>query len=315
MCKLVFHNDFSLLPELLAEYKSVYMINDANVEEYADEIAGLIDLRGRMSIEATEDNKTMDTVLDIQRFLLALGADRNAFVLAVGGGVTTDVAGFAASIYKRGIKCAYVPTTLLSQVDAAIGGKTGINLDAYKNMVGTFCQPVFTYINPRTLDTLPQKELRSGAAEMLKTFIIEDNGHYEAAVKALSQGGDLSELVEAAARVKAGVVERDPVEKGERRKLNLGHTFAHGIEWYEHTTGVQSPLSHGEAVAIGIVQVAKMTSEELSRKIADDFKACGLPTELPYPVEALMPAMLKDKKNSDGKVKYVLVKSIGEVEQ
>ena len=208
-------------------------------------------------IEASEESKTMDTVMEICAWLLENNADRDALVLAIGGGITTDMAGFAASIYKRGVRFAYVPTTLLSQVDAAIGGKTGVNFDRYKNILGVIRQPEFTYICPQVLETLPKRDFLSGAAEMLKTFMIEDNGNYrkaadlffamagEYSMEVHMYGEDagktwrnivaknrkaLTELISAAAQVKAGVVSRDQFERGERRKLNLGHTFAHAIE-------------------------------------------------------------------------------------
>ena len=350
-------------------------------------LAGRGGFAGRMGIEASEDNKQMDTVLDICRFLLAMGADRDATLVAMGGGVTTDMCAFAASIYKRGIHCILVPTTLLSMVDAAHGGKTGVNLDGLKNMIGTFAPPSYeTFTDVRYLLTLPRRELLSGAAELLKTFIIEDNGHYERAVALFSalnresresgaghnenekdagqnekdaghnenekdagqneneggagQNGDtgrlseaalteLKSLIEAAVAVKTGIVKRDRLESGERRKLNLGHTVGHAIEWYEHVHGRRGegngadsrpgPLSHGEAVAIGIVQAARISAARcicdpaLPDKIAADLEACGLPTRLPYPMDELQEAISKDKKNSGGSPRYVLIRAIGDV--
>ena len=321
MENVYFESDFEALAERLKEYGSKFLIYDENVAQYADELAGETDFKGMMSIEASEDGKTMETVLDIDRFLLALGAGRDALVVAMGGGVTTDIVGFAASTYKRGICFAFVPTTLLSQVDASIGGKTGVNLDGYKNMVGTFCQPEFTYICSACLETLPEREFLSGSAELLKSFIIKDGGNYEKAVACLSRSKEkrdpqaLRELIEAAAKVKLEIVGRDPLEKGERRKLNLGHTFAHAIEWYEHTHSIPQPLTHGEAVAIGIIQAAKLTDEALAEKLSEDFRACGLPAELPYSIDELMPAMEKDKKNNNGGgISFVLVNAIGDVQ-
>lgn len=311
---LIFRNNFDDIAGFIPSGNDVFMVYDSNAEQYADELAGLIDIKGSMSIEASEEEKTMDTVMDIIRFLLALDADRNALLLAVGGGITTDLAGFAASIYKRGINCAYIPTTLLAQVDAAIGGKTAVNVDGFKNMAGTFSMPLFTYVNSSTLSSLPEREIRCGIAEMLKTFLIEGTEHYSEAVRTISEGRDIGSLAEMAARFKAAVAERDPLEKAERRKLNLGHTFAHAIEWYEHCHNVAAPLSHGEAVAIGIIQAARMENPEFADRIASDFRACGLPTELPYPMEELEPAMHKDKKNKGTTIKFVTIKAPGEVE-
>ena len=197
------------------EKKSIYVIYDRNVEAFALKLA---EGRPALAITADEEHKTMDTVLEICRWLLAQGANRDAIVWAVGGGVTTDMAGFAASIYKRGIRYANYPTTLLSQVDAGVGGKTGVNLDGFKNMIGVTKFPIYTRILPEVLQTLPPRELRSGAAEMLKTFIIENkNGHYEKAVKVLSEPeidfAALAPLIEAAADVKRKIVELTPMRR------------------------------------------------------------------------------------------------------
>lgn len=303
------------------EKKSIYVIYDRNVESFALKLA---EGRPALAITADEDHKTMDTVLAICRWLLAQGAGRDALVWAVGGGVTTDLAGFAASIYKRGVRYANYPTTLLSQVDAGIGGKTGVNLDGYKNMIGVTKFPVYTRILPEVLQTLPKRELRSGAAEMLKTFIIEDKGgHYEKAVKVLSEPetdfAALAPLIEAAAEVKRRIVEQDPYEENIRRWLNLGHTYAHAIEWYQHTHGAADPMTHGEAVAVGIVQAALLSERlglckpGLADKLRADLCACGLPTELPCPEAELETALWKDKKAEKGIIHFVLIKRIGKV--
>ena len=262
--------------ELLEPYQRVWMVYDANAAVHAAKVeAALADtgkLQGTYSLQAAEETKTIDTVLAMADWLLAHGADRDALLLAVGGGITTDMAGFAAAVYKRGIRFAFIPTTLLSQVDAAIGGKTGVNFHSLKNMLGVIRQPEFTYICPDVLATLPERDFRSGAAEMLKTFIIEDNGNYSKAVSLLSGlagGGSIADcseelmtLIAEAAKVKAGVVSRDQFESGERRKLNLGHTFAHAIEWKARETG--SDITHGEAVAIGVIQAARLTDSALA---------------------------------------------------
>ena len=215
--------------------ENIFVVCDRNVETLARSLAPG---RPLLAITADEEHKEMDTVLGICRWLLECRADRDAVVYAVGGGVTTDMAGFAASIYKRGVRYVNYPTTLLCQVDAGIGGKTGVNLDGYKNILGVINFPLETRILPQALETLPERELRSGAAEMLKTFIIKDVGNYRKAVEALSRKkidlDELAPLVEAAADVKREIVAKDPTEKGLRRVLNLGHTFAHAIEWYQH---------------------------------------------------------------------------------
>ena len=302
------------LSELLKPYSAVFVVYDRNVERYAEELAPGFP---RLPVDAGEEHKDMDTVLGICRWLLSNNADRQAVVLAVGGGTLTDVAGFAAGIYKRGIAYANVPTTLLAMVDASIGGKTGVNLDDYKNMIGVFRQPEFTYVFPEALQTLPEREFRSGAAELLKTFIIAGAKDYAKAVKVLSGSptvAQMAPLIRAAAAIKEGIVNEDPYDQGRRRVLNLGHTWGHAIEWWQRRNGVEDPYTHGEAVAIGIIQAAMKSETEglaekgLADRLREDFTACGLPVELPCPEADLMPAILKDKKGG-----YVLIKEIGEV--
>lgn len=302
------------LSELLKPYSAVFVVYDRNVERYAEELAPGFP---RLPVDAGEKHKDMDTVLGICRWLLSNDADRQAVVLAVGGGTLTDMAGFAAGIYKRGIAYANVPTTLLAMVDASIGGKTGVNLDDYKNMIGVFRQPEFTYVFPEALQTLPEREFRSGAAELLKTFIIAGAKDYAKAVKVLSGSptvAQMAPLIRAAAAIKEGIVNEDPYDQGRRCVLNLGHTWGHAIEWWQRRNGVADPYTHGEAVSIGIIQAAmKSEAEGLAKKgladrLREDFTACGLPVELPCPEADLMPAILKDKKGG-----YVLIKEIGEV--
>lgn len=347
------------LEEHLAPYRHVFAVMDSNVAmqcPVAQEIAEIMNHKGVPGklIDASEDSKTMDTVMDICGWLLDNGADRDALVLAVGGGITSDMVGFAASIYKRGVRFAYVPTTLLSQVDAAIGGKTGVNFENYKNILGVIRQPEFTYICPQVLESLPYRDFCSGAAEMLKTFIIEDAGNYETAVGLLNamhkeyvivpeqdaaeywsdcvsaHACELTPLIASAVRVKAGIVSRDQFEKGERRKLNLGHTFAHAIETLarrEAMTGDGAPektdITHGEAVAMGMALAARLsdrifrndmdTPSALEERISEDLRACGLNPDSPFDVEEMSQAMHKDKKAEGGKVHFVLIRSIGDV--
>ena len=312
--------------EILKSYKQIFIVCDRNVEALA-RMSGDYPL---LSFHASEQTKTFESVLGICRWLLEQNAGRDSIVLAVGGGVTTDVVGFAASIYKRGIAYADIPTTLLAMVDAGIGGKTGVNLDSYKNMLGSFRQPAFVRIYPEVLRSLPKKEFLSGAAEMLKTFIISNKADsYARAVRlftAYSQSGrspldtpeglkELSDLISAAVAVKQEIVDKDPLEKGERRVLNLGHTWAHAIEWR-----LPGQFTHGEAVAIGIVQAARkaeslgLAEKGLAEHLTADFTACGLPTELPCPEQELLPAMRRDKKaDGDGGVQLVLPVKIGKV--
>ena len=318
------------ISSLLKGEKEVFVVCDRNVEWVAWEAGTFV---GAVSIDTSESLKTMGTVMEICKWLLDNNASRNALLLAVGGGITTDLAGFAASIYKRGIRYVNLPTTLLAQVDAAVGGKTGVNFLEYKNMLGAFRMPEFTAICPEVLKTLPARQLKAGLAEMLKTFIICDAAAYHQAVSsgknANNPDGDAKtgpssgkkakfpdgDLILKAARAKESIVTMDPYEQGPRAVLNLGHTFAHAIE---HEAMVRrDDILHGEAVAIGIIMAAEMAEREgiaekgLAARLRADFRSLGLPTECPY--KGLEEAMLKDKKAAGGKVKFVLPVKIGEV--
>ena len=314
---------------LLEGYASVFLVYDAAVETYAGRISSLPGVRSAYAVTADEGHKDISTVMDICRWLMENGADRFSLLLAMGGGITTDMAGFAAAIFKRGMDCAFIPTTLLSQVDAAIGGKNGVNFMHLKNMLGVIRQPVFTFECPEVLETLPYGEFVGGSAEMIKTFIIENrNSNYATAVRVLSEiyaSEDRSRairerrelllnLIHEAARVKAGIVSRDQFERGERRKLNLGHTFAHAIE---KRSGYG--ISHGEAVSMGMVMAAGLsdrlglTDGHAEERLKEDLDACGLPVACPYPAEELCEAMEKDKKAENGSLHFVLMKGIGEV--
>lgn len=333
---------------LLAGEKAVYMVHDRNAEHFADKIAesagcGII---RKKAIEATEQTKNISTVMEICRWLLEENAGRNALLLAVGGGITTDLSGFAASIYKRGIRFAFVPTTLLAQIDAAVGGKTGVNMDAYKNMIGVIRQPLWTYECPEVLGTLPYREFVGGSAELLKTFIIDNRGgDYSRAVSLLTRincaesrrnaieafGNEIMDLIHRAAAIKAGIVGRDQFENGERRLLNLGHTFAHAIEKRSNslphedfagdmvdTRVPAGNISHGEAVAMGMVMAAELSEksgtavEPVAATLRNNLAACGLPVECPFTPDELEAAMGKDKKAEGGIIHFVLMRRIGE---
>ena len=363
-CKIYSGQKITDVAGYLKGYPAVFVVADRQVKSSAEQVVKAHEAQKHegtlphpsnlLLLDVSEENKSMSTVLEICKWLMDNDAGRNALLLAIGGGITTDMAGFAASIYKRGIRFAYVPTTFLSQVDAAIGGKTGVNFENYKNILGVIRQPEFTYICPEVLGTLPYRDFLSGAAELLKTFIIDNAGNnYEKAVEVLSEIhesidrkqaialhlAEIEELAAAAARIKAGIVERDEFECGERRKLNLGHTFAHAIESVSMSghNCAESGISHGEAVAMGMIMAAKASEryynlapenslrpeniagqkdtevESLSSRLVRDFSRCGLPTECPFPPESLSGAMNKDKKAENGIVHFVLIRAIGDV--
>lgn len=327
--KIYIESSLAMLPEYLGVAGSVFLIYDRNVHSIAEEIKSIVNVDSEMALDVSEENKTMDTVAGICSWLLASGADRKSVLLALGGGILTDIAGFAAAVYKRGIRVAYLPTTLLSQVDASIGGKTGVNLESYKNMIGVIRQPEFAYICPAALISLSERDFRSGVAEMLKTFIIGDKVFYQRAVDFFSSRckvrkedlDELAALIYVAAKIKAEVVSGDQFECGLRRKLNLGHTFAHAIEWCVHSdNGLQSfSFSHGQAVAVGMVFAARLSealgvaAEGLADKIERDLSCCGLPVSSPFSVAVLSDAMEKDKKAENNMIHFVLIHNIGDV--
>ena len=220
------------LTEALARLQAepeLFVVYDANVAWVASQLTEALPVRASMALETSEEGKTLETVQALERWLLQEDASRSALLLAVGGGITTDLVGFAAAIYKRGIRYANVPTTLLAQVDAAIGGKTGVNLDGYKNMLGAFRMPEFTVLEAAFLRTLPAREFRCGLAELLKTFLIGNGPAYTALVSSLKKP-DFEDAIRRAAAIKARIVAEDPEEHGVRAKLNLGHTFGHAIK-------------------------------------------------------------------------------------
>ena len=285
-----------------------------------------------LELEASEEKKSLRTVEEICRALLEGGADRKSFVLALGGGIISDMAGFAASIYMRGIRFAYVPTTLLAMTDAAIGGKTGVNFLSYKNILGSFTEPCFTWMAAASLEGLPRREVLSGAAEMLKSFIIDNvDGAYSTALEffrtaSLPEKCDaataarLLPLARAAAGVKAGIVSRDFRESGERKLLNLGHSFAHAIEHLAQTGADGTVgISHGEAVSMGIVLAARLSCalgyapKGFDSSLEADFAAAGLRVRCPYAPRQLVQAMSRDKKAEAGTLSFVLMRGISDV--
>lgn len=320
--RVISADSLQALTPLLEAYPKVYLVYDRNVAWVAQEIAAACPPAGMKVLDASEKAKDMATVLDLCSWLLEAGADRSSLLLAVGGGITTDLAGFAACIYRRGIRFAFVPTTLLAQVDAAIGGKTGVNFLDFKNMLGVIRQPDFTFECAQVLRTLPRRDFLSGAAELLKTFLIDNTGNaYEKTVAFLSAPADsatLQTLIAAAAKVKAGIVSRDEQERGERRCLNLGHTFAHAIEHEARQAGLD--ITHGEAVAVGILLAARLSEamglapKGLAARLEADWTACGLPTSVPFDLGTLTAAMTKDKKAEGDTIHFVLLSSIGQVE-
>ena len=294
----------------------VVVVSDATIDRLYHP---LLEKYDTVLIGLGESVKTLQTVETIYHRFIELGVDRSTFVLAVGGGIVTDVAGFAASTYMRGLKFGFVSTTLLGQVDASVGGKNGVNVDGYKNMAGTFTQPQFVICDPGLLRTLPDREFRAGLAEVVKAAIIADAdlfGRIEnTTFEALRTDTDLlTDAVSAAIRVKADIVERDEHESGDRRKLNLGHTLAHAIE------KCSNRMNHGEAVAVGTALIAGaavkqgVLSEADRDRIVHVLMQLGFDLTPPVDVKRLLKEVGKDKKNEEGILRIVLPVGIGDCE-
>jgi 3-dehydroquinate synthase len=304
------------------------VVTDTNVDPlYAEPVADALAERGCevdvMVVDAGEPSKSTDVVVDLWETMLEEGADRQTVVVAVGGGVVGDLAGFVAATYGRGLRFVQVPTSLLAQVDSSVGGKTGVNLPGAKNMVGAFWQPQGVVIDVATLGTLPDREYRAGLAEVVKYGVILDADFFaylEEHVGAINRhdAAVLAHIVQRCCRLKADVVEQDEREvSGLRAVLNYGHTFGHAFEAARGYT----ELLHGEGVAIGMVCAARL-AERLGRVDAalvqrqrDLLVALGLATQVPdVPHNELIDLMYHDKKVDRGQLRFILPTRIGHVE-
>lgn len=296
--------------------RRVIVITDSNVHRRYMEI---IDRYDHIIIGMGETNKTLLTMEKIFHELIEMDADRECFILGFGGGIVTDVAGFAASTYMRGVRFGFVASTLLAQVDASVGGKNGVNVEGYKNMVGTFNQPDFVLCDTTLLRTLPEREFKAGLAEIIKAGVIADPalfGLFESNSLDDFRDNDslLTQAITAAVRVKAGIVERDEREAGERKLLNLGHTFGHAIEKSTST------YLHGEGVAIGLVMACEMSvrmglmGHEEAARIKNVVERMGLPTESGIEEKRLVKVMRHDKKRDTDCINMVLPVGIGKCE-
>lgn len=298
---------FRLIPP-----KNVIIVTDENVKNLYGEKFPEIPV---LTIKPGEESKRIGVIESLAEKLLGAGIDRSGFVLAVGGGVVCDVAGFLASIYMRGIRCGYVSTTLLSQVDASTGGKTGVNMGGMKNMLGTFRQPEFVICDTSMLKTLPVDEYHSGLAELIKTAIIGDRELFELIErnqgKVLARNRDLlTTLVARSVKFKGAVVSEDELESGLRRILNFGHTFGHAIE-------METGMKHGFAVAAGMELAAELSFEkglldEADKlriiKLIKDFRLSG---DVDIPLEKLENLIVHDKKKSGSAINFVFCEGIG----
>ena len=319
--------DFDRLPDamepLQVKDRRLCVVSDSNVyERYGEEVKAL--LAGHCAkvtsfvFPAGEENKTLDTVRALYEHLILEKFDRKDLLIALGGGVVGDLTGFAAATYLRGIDFVQVPTTLLSQVDSSIGGKTGVDFDSYKNMVGAFHQPSLVYMNLNTLMSLNEQQFACGMGEILKHGLIKNAAYYEWLINHMTEINDrelpvLLKMVQESCKIKKDVVEKDPTEKGERALLNFGHTIGHAIE------KIKSPeLLHGQCVALGYVAAAYISFKRglLSTEEFYEIRDMNVGFDLSFLVEGIdsqeiLRITKSDKKMDAGKVKFILLEKIG----
>jgi 3-dehydroquinate synthase len=302
-------------------YSRFFVLTDENTAKYClpllREKLGDPENFDIIEINAGEESKDIDFCIGVWKMLIDFGADRQSLLINLGGGVISDLGGFAASTFKRGIDFVHVPTTLLSQVDASVGGKTGIDIDSIKNIIGTFTQPKAVFIDYNFLKTLPARQILSGTAEMLKHGLICDADYWN-----LLKQSDLStttvEMVHKSVAIKNKVVLEDPHEKNIRKSLNFGHTIGHAVETYSLINDEDS-LSHGEAIAIGMIcesylaykktGLSAAELEDITRTLTNLYPRYELKMEHS---DTLLEYMLKDKKNQNGKINCTLLSAIGQ---
>lgn len=303
------------LSSILGEASQVFILTDENVAPFwLPEVAHWLHCDSAIDIviKPGEQHKNLQTIQRIWKTLMKHHADRNALLINLGGGVITDMGGFAASTYKRGIKFINVPTTLLAMVDAAIGGKTGIDFGGAKNQIGTFADAEEVLIDPVFLSTLPRREILSGLAEMLKYGFIADAKLLEINLQ------NSQDYILRAGEIKREIVAQDPYEAGLRKILNFGHTIGHAIE--SHCLTTDYPLLHGEAVALGMAAALWLSVKlcGLDEKVLQDFEK-QLPMLLSEAeimlseadIEPILGYLAHDKKNKDDKAQFVLLESLG----
>ena len=324
---ILIERDFGALGNTLKQLKfdgrKACIITDSNVGAlYADEVKKELEtVCSSVSVytfTAGEEHKNLTTIHGIYEHLLKSNIERNDFLVALGGGVTGDMTGFAASTYLRGIPYIQIPTTLLAQVDSSIGGKTGVDFEQYKNMIGAFYQPSLVYMNLTTLSTLPKSEFSSGMGEILKHGLIKDEDYYVWIISNMFEIDDreyeiLEEMIFCSCEIKKAVVEKDPKEKGDRALLNFGHTIGHAIEKLK-----DFQLSHGHCVSLGIVAASYISHkrELLSAEELFEIRDMNVGFSLPITFAGLNPedilqATKLDKKMEQGNIRFILLSGIG----
>ncbi|TXI14131.1 MAG: 3-dehydroquinate synthase [Pedobacter sp.] len=319
---IFFEHKLSELQKFLSEntYSKVFVLVDTNTEKYClpilqDTLANIVQF-DVIEVDSGEENKNIDFCIGIWKTLIDFEADRNSLLINLGGGVVTDMGSFAAATFKRGIDFIQVPTTLLAQVDASVGGKTGIDLDHVKNIIGTFTQPKAVFIATDFLETLDQRQLRSGFAELIKHGLIYDASFFKQ-IQHIQPNEVIPTMIRRSVEIKNKIVTIDPLEKGLRKTLNFGHTIGHALESYslKHDT---SPLLHGEAIAIGFICEAYLSMKKngLSENEFSEIQQTILAHYPQYNLQDsalpnLLEIMKNDKKNISDRINFSLLSKIG----
>lgn len=320
-------NGYDLLHKFIADnnYSSLFILVDSNTNEKClmrflsflstDKNIEIIE------IEAGEIEKNITTCVEIWSILTELGADRKSLLINVGGGVITDIGGFVASTFKRGIDFINIPTSLLAMVDASIGGKNGVDLGNLKNQIGVINSPKMVLVDTSYLNTLPQNEMRSGLAEMLKHGLIADSNYWKH-FKDLNQSDfdDFDVLIHRSIEIKNEIVTQDPTENGIRKALNFGHTLGHAIESYFLENENKTPLLHGEAVAVGMILESYISWQKklISESEYDEIKKviAAIFEKIPFEendIQPILDLLIHDKKNEYGKIQFSLLDGIGAI--
>lgn len=293
--------------EILDLNRKVLVLTDDGVpSRYAETVASFSRNAFIKTVPQGEDSKSIEKFSEILSMMLSLGFGRKDAVVAVGGGVVGDLAGFVASAYMRGIDFYNIPTTVLSQVDSSIGGKTAVNLDGIKNIVGAFWQPKKVVVDLDLLKTLPARQVSNGLAEAVKMSLTSDEELFELFEKR-NINNHLDEIIYRSLMIKKSVVEQDEREAGLRKILNFGHTIGHGIESFENLHG----LYHGECVALGMLP---MVSEVIRPRLLSVLNSLNLPTRIDFDIDEVYRAMTHDKKSENDGITVTFVKEVGRYE-
>ncbi|HSD06180.1 MAG TPA: 3-dehydroquinate synthase [Flavobacterium sp.] len=307
------------------KYSNLFIIADTNTNEFClPKFLPLLETDLKIEIiefEAGEINKNIETCIEIWNVLTELGADRKTLVINIGGGVVTDLGGFVASTFKRGVDFIHIPTTLLSMVDASVGGKNGVDLGNLKNQIGVINTPKMVLVDTNYLETVPQNEMRSGLAEMLKHGLIFDKAYWESFLDIKAIDFDqLDSLIHRSVEIKNIIVMQDPTEKNIRKSLNFGHTLGHAIEGYFLESTEKTTLLHGEAIAVGMILESyiswkkELISEDEYYQIKTTLKS--IYNDVVFEendIDPILQLLIHDKKNEYGTIQFALIEGIGKI--